>query len=566
MNRWWSRVSLFGSGLAVLSVLAAVSMGVLWNTAHLFPSPDETANYFFTNRFADTWTLRAFDALGADFDGALHPRSVVSQAGILLPGSFLGLPVLFGTMARVFGERILPLLTPILFLLSVPVWYAICRRFFSPTVARWSAVLYPMLPPLWYYGARSFMHNVPFLCFLIFASGLFLLRPFSSRLRAGFWKQHLDPLVGGAFLAVALWLRLSEIVWIIPSIAILWWPVRTQLKRSWIVVALVSFILMMLPLFLWQQRTYGAWFRTGYTMEAQETQEVQGAQGEFERKIGGVPAPRPDAQKTSTISPRADTLFPFGLHPRSALMAFDLYVARLFPWLIVLVMIGLPLFVGKMRQEKEKGLVRRTYLQLLLFVSAYLVLMYGSWKIQDNPDPRAVTIGNSYVRYWLPMYVLALPLAGEAIVWIIQKVGKTIFARRVAAATFFLLIVSFSLNSVFLADTDSLLTMRRTLLRSAEIKQQALALIETDAVVIVDRADKLFFPDRHIRVPLRDENTYALIPRLLLRVPVYYYGVTLPPQDVQYLNTIKLKERRVQIHLVKTFDAESLYVFEKEAE
>jgi hypothetical protein len=105
--------------------------------------------------------------------------------------------------------------------------------------------------------------------------------------------------------------------------------------------------------------------------------------------------------------------------------------------------------------------------------------------------------------------------------------------------------------------------MRRTLLRSAEIQRDALSMVGKDAIVIVDRADKLFFPARHVRVPLRDEATYSLLPTFLLHGEVFYYGITLPPQDLVYLNQEKLKAAGIQIQLVQTFDAESLYVFER---
>ena len=95
--------------------------------------------------------------------------------------------------------------------------------------------------------------------------------------------------------------------------------------------------------------------------------------------------------------------------------------------------------------------------------------------------------------------------------------------------------------------------------RSAEIRTRVLARTEPEAVIIVDRADKLFFPHRRVVFPLRDERTYELMPRIVLRVPLYYYGVTFPPQDIEYLNTRKLKDLGLQIEFIETFDEESLY-------
>ena len=41
-----------------------------------------------------------------------------------------------------------------------------------------------------------------------------------------------------------------------------------------------------------------------------------------------------------------------------------------------------------------------------LVVSAWLLVVYGSWWFSDNPDPTAITLGSSYVRYFLPLYIL----------------------------------------------------------------------------------------------------------------------------------------------------------------
>ena len=84
-------------------------------------------------------------------------------------------------------------------------------------------------------------------------------------------------------------------------------------------------------------------------------------------------------------------------------------------------------------------------------------------------------------------------------------------------------------------------------------------LTEVDAVIIVDRADKLFFPDRRVIYPLRDEKTYALMLQIVALVPLYYYGITLPQADIDYLNGDKLKAMGLQIDFVENFGEESLY-------
>ena len=105
-----------------------------------------------------------------------------------------------------------------------------------------------------------------------------------------------------------------------------------------------------------------------------------------------------------------------------------------------------------------------------------------------------------------------------------------------------------------------------TLKRAVEIRAELLSLIEPEAIVITDRGDKLLFPERRVRVPLRDETTMRLLPTYVEHGPVYYYGITLPPQDFEFLDHQVLAPQGLMVHFVKTFDAESLYLIHVDEE
>jgi len=84
--------------LLLTLVVGIVFLGslILVPKGDIFISPDETANAFFSMQLARTGSLFSFDAINVAFDDMIHPRSVVSMDGRLLPGSFIGLPVLYG--------------------------------------------------------------------------------------------------------------------------------------------------------------------------------------------------------------------------------------------------------------------------------------------------------------------------------------------------------------------------------------------------------------------------------------------------------------------------------------
>ncbi len=504
--------------VVLAAVTAVVFFGslVLLREGRLFLSPDETANAFFAETFARTGTLFSFEPLNAALGDALHPRSVVSTAGRLLPVSFAGLPVIYGSIAAVFGEGIIPFLTPLTAAAAVFAWYAVVRRLFGREIAFISAVLLAIHPAWWYYTSRSLMHNVPFTAALIFTAFFLIVRPLrslSARPRLAF-LSHSDLLFAGWSFGTALFFRTSEAVWAALALALAGFLFRkTVVLRPVLVFALASFLAFSPVLFV-NRELYGSPFTFGYTVREEADHAVAPQAETIPPASQDVPALR------SSIESFLRPVFPFGIHPRAALRHVNAYG--------------------------------------FAFVSAWLGILYGSWTFHDNPDPNMVTIGNSYVRYWLPAFAMATPMAAFAVDWLSRR-AMTAWARHAAVAVLLIACAGLSIRTVFFTPQDGLVDAAAVLDRSAEIRGRVLELTKPESVIIVDRADKLFFPHRRVLYPLREERTYALMPRIARRVPLYYYGVTFPPQDIEYLNTRKLKEGGLQIELVETFDEESLY-------
>ena len=92
------------------------------------------------------------------------------------------------------------------------------------------------------------------------------------------------------------------------------------------------------------------------------------------------------------------------------------YIVEMFPYLAIAFFLGtLILSIVDINRPQKKYLV---YFLVFLTVSTILIFYYGSWKFNDNPDPTRFTIGNSYTRYWLPIYLMMIPLASLAIVYL----------------------------------------------------------------------------------------------------------------------------------------------------
>lgn len=174
--------------MMVVAMLYVVGSLILVNPAQVYVSPDETANAFFAERFAESLSLRGLsDPLLESFD-RIHPRSTLVEDGALVPGSFLGLPVVYGFFVMVLGPMVLWILTPLLTILAAHGWRRLVERFTTSAVANISYLLFLLHPAVWYYSARGLMHNVLFLDLLVLAVWLWVVRPVGEVERGERWK------------------------------------------------------------------------------------------------------------------------------------------------------------------------------------------------------------------------------------------------------------------------------------------------------------------------------------------------------------------------------------------
>lgn len=524
--------------ILVLTLFFCTLLFLSISTPGMFVSPDENANAVFSQTWARTGGLFLEESLNGSLNGLLHPRSIIPRGSWLVPGSFLGLPVLAGSVAAVLGSWSIVLLTPTLALLAVLALHSLLKKFSSQTVADAASFFLLFHPAFWYYASRSMMHNVPFLSLLI--CSLWFVSVAGSFEK----KKGIAWFVSGALLGLALSVRLSESIWVLPSLLIGFFLYRQQLSLRLFLFWIGGCCLSLFPFLLWNQLLYGAFWSTGYTalpsLAASSVSEAVSSSSVY----------------TSLFS----LFFPFGIHVlRAGKRVLD-YGILLYPWTAIFPLLGwLGSSVIFWRQRAMRAFSRPLFfLFIFSFVlSAYLACLYGSWMITDNPNPEAVTIGNSYVRYWLPIFLLGSVWAGIAFAWIQQRFSAyRWFLPGVLIAS--CLYVGASSLVVF-GGEDGLWATHVHLQMFAQKKDFVLEHTEPNAIVIVDRADKFLFPDRRVVVPLRSPQTYAALPELARAAPLYYFGITLPPEDVEYFTQNILDPLSLSFILVGTVGDESLY-------
>jgi len=193
-----------------------------------FSSPDETANYFWISRIARGKPLYYFEELNGLGNNLVHPRSVNAVGGKIVPGSFLGMIIIYGFLAKIFGLWVVPYLTPFFSVLGIVFFYLLIKEIFQKkTIALLAAMLLSFIPPWLYYSSRGMYHNILFMSLLImgiyelfyvFGTGhiksfKFKVLNFNLILNSLILKYFLYFFVG-LLIGLAIITRTAEIVWV----------------------------------------------------------------------------------------------------------------------------------------------------------------------------------------------------------------------------------------------------------------------------------------------------------------------------------------------------------------
>ncbi|MDD4901923.1 MAG: glycosyltransferase family 39 protein [Patescibacteria group bacterium] len=547
-------------------------------------SPDETANYIFAKLYAQTGQLTIYEKYNPFVSEIMQPRSFRSDNGLLKPVSFLGVILIYGTIAKLISVKVIPFLTPFFAALAFFFYYLLIKKIFTPRVAFLSSLLLLSFPVFYFYSVHSLFHNVLFVSLLVISLYFIVLAAtraprknkfFSWRFWQMDWLNLFLAALGGLFVGGALITRTSEAIWLLPALIVLW---LFNLKKIGILklIIIVCFVaLPFVPVLFWNEILYGGYSNGGYV--------------EINRSITTVAAEGVVLTKTvvkgqfsyilEPLNKIKNTVFYFGLNYNQAGQNFKNYFPKMFPLLFWPAFLGLILFMTRVWKWKKKYWA---YFFAYFIASAILVLYYGSWVFNDNPNLNEITIGNSYTRYWLPIYLGAMPFAA----FFISRLSWAIFARdtensEVAVKissnkfkNFFLLqwpsrtfsigatqaviiifIFFFSANFLVSGSKEGLLYVdsNNQVLKSEY--DQVLRLTEPSAVIITRYHDKIFFPERKVVVNnLTDPAMLIIYQKLAKYIPVYYFNFTFPEKDFKYLNDGKLKQAGLVLQKIKSTD------------
>lgn len=586
--------SLKYANLLIVSLLAAVFFVSTASFNYLtqddsyvkWSSPDETANYFFTKRLSTTGQIAYFDQANIVGDNLVMPRSVRSDFGWLKPVSFLGIILIYGSLAAIFGVIIIPFLTPFFAALGIILFYLIIRRLFNARVGLWSAFLLAGFPVYVYYTVRAMFHNVLFIVLLLAGIYFFLLalgakKKYNSEMEktpaaksfwhwslpARQWWEIMAVFISGIFIGLALITRTSELLWLAPCLFLIWVFYARRIGLTKTLIFIAGLFLALLPTAYYNQILYGSFLYGGYNEMNRSLDDLALSGGELLKSTwqGRLEYCR---QFAGTVF---RNIFYFGFKSEQSLEMTRHYILEMFPILLYGGLGGLfILTVNNCFRFRKKHLV---YVLCGLISAVILVFYYGSWKFNDNPDPTHFTIGNSYTRYWLPIYLFLIPLFSFALVRIshalllISSKAKARIRRLMASGLQALIVAALIFYSIFFVlfgSEEGLVYLYYNNQAEKLNARQVWSLTEPTAVIITRYYDKFFWPERKVIMStIPEKEVLSAAAKLAQHYPIYYYNFFWDEADVNYLNERKFSAYGLALKLVeKTGPRFGLYKFE----
>ncbi|MDD5726150.1 MAG: hypothetical protein PHC53_01920 [Patescibacteria group bacterium] len=444
-------------------------------------SPDETANVVAGVSFAEHGTFALPFELVKSFPWAV-PRSFVAMVsqGQIVPVGFLGMPLVLAGAFKLAGTFGVILFTPLIALLTLwALWQILPKAW--PKIARVSALLVWMsFPTVIIYANRGAFANLFITCLAIWIWWLLTKAK-------GFWTWPM----AGALLGLACVIRPPEAVWLLPlAVFAILYNKHLVIARSSsdeaisgdcratsnsarndkvkAVVAGVVFALMLLGGAYLGYKTYGHWLASGYQIRPMTT----------------VVSDQTVQQATS----KAVSIFsiqPLATHPKSMLWNAWKYLGGiLWPWTLM----GI-LSLGLCIQKRVWTTPEKWIMAGALWTFVWLVGFYGNGLYQDHVGTNIPSMGNSYLRYLLPLSVMAAVGAG----YLVNELWKYWSLRTMAVVlTAFLVFVG--LWDASARDDEGMLANQKEFFRYAAIRQQARSMLAPGTVVLSDRSDKIFFP------------------------------------------------------------------------
>lgn len=476
----------------------------------VYLSPDETAVVAASTAFLERGSMRIPDDVTSSFP-SIHPRSFISTPGAIVPVGFLGMPMILGVLRGFIGDLALVAFP---FLLSISIVFPLIQftRNWKPASRILAMSVWLSFPTVILYANRGMFPNLNALCLTIWA--LYLIWSKRSSMRS---------LSAGVLFGLALAIRPIEFFWMLPWFWLAWrfrLDARRHHERMQLLFVGIGMYLVFMTYLIVAYRTYGNPFAVGYWMHD----------------------PVLDASSGIAQSASSGSFWPFGFHPMNVFFNVSRYFGLfLAPWAVLTLFSGLAAWKSKSS---------RPYLLVGLWTIVSLVLVYGQGIYQDHIGLNVASTGNSFLRYLLPLSLIASLSIGSLSEWVSTRIDRGHWKTLVVvtAATLYLVGTWTALKR----DDEGLLKVVNDLNGYSEIRSEAVKKLAPNTIVLSERSDKIFFPVFRAASPLPSPEE---ISSLSYENPVALY---IRKPDTERL--IDFANANIDLELIVDGERESLYL------
>jgi len=457
-------------------------------------SPDETANAVSAMVFSEKTTFKLNWDFTDQFSWA-HPRSFVPLAGqaAMVPIGFLGMPLILALFAKLFGIYGVLLFTPFLVMATLWALYKSLPKDWSETVKLLCLAIWLSFPTVILYSNRSAFAQLVVVCLAIWI--WWLLNPLRFSLTKGDFN-YLAIITAGILCGLVGIIRPVELIWVLPVAACSYFVQRTTYnvhRTTWYVIRsclffVVPFVLICLIGAIVGYKTYGQWFVSGYQIRTPVISVAQDA-----------PAVR-DVKDVAAVS--VLDVLPFEFHPRNILWNMkNYYGIFLWPWTLVLV-IALGLWIYDLKKQKTLLPKGAWGIFALAWTATFVLFFYGNGLYQDYFVPNRVSLGNSFLRYTLPLSVVLSISAG----YVMVKLWKH-WSLKALAVCLAVGLIAFGQWTATVRDDEGVVAVEQELARYSQIKNKMLTLQVRMDAILSERSDKIFFPEFMAVSPMPDKQS-----------------------------------------------------------
>ncbi|MBD3281341.1 hypothetical protein GF391_01200 [Candidatus Uhrbacteria bacterium] len=539
-----TRGILWISAAVLIFALFSVWIRLPLVSSNIWMSPDETANIITAINFSEHGSFGYSSEITQKFIWA-HPRSFVfvPETGLVAPIGFLGMPLVLSFIYKLFGLLGLNFFAPLLALTTLyPLWRVMPKTWPKP-VKFMSIIIWMSLPTVILYTNRGTFPQLTQLCLMVWA--WFLLtrtsRPkldatlaqnseqgtpneFSTKTKINYrelFNKFSSP-IAGILSALALIIRPVEAIWIIPVI-IFAFIQRTKLgvrssefRVRPLLVFIIPFILILLVSAKLGADTYGKWFVSGYQIRPITTN--------YEQRITNNDLDQNKEDDVGVQVAHSDSVsffdtLPFSFHPRHIWWNIkNYYFWLLLPWTVLALGSILILTKEKVWQSENKWA-----LAAVIWPVIATTLFYGNGIYQDHVRLNEVSLGNSFLRYTLPVSIAVALSAGYVFSKLWRPWSTKIFAVCLTAG-----LAVYGMWIAVAGYDESLIYIEQELYSYRQVRAAAQKDFPGHGIILSDRSDKIFFPVVSAVSPMPSHEQINILQKESPDLRLY-----LPTQDSQ---------------------------------